>query len=97
MSVLLPGITATEAAIRTCVGCQAKRPKRELVRLVRAANASVQIDARQLMPGRGAYLCREQRCWANGITKRRLDRTLRMNVPAATRQELLQAFTMGVE
>jgi len=84
-------------AERTCVGCRAKRPKPELVRVVRVPDSGVQIDWRQRSPGRGAYLCREQRCWAVGIAKRGLDRTLRMNVPAATRQELSRAFTMGVE
>jgi uncharacterized protein len=82
--------------MRTCVGCRSVRPKRELVRLVRAGDA-VEIDRRQRMPGRGAYLCREQRCWAAGLAKRGLDRTLRTNLSAATRQELLRVFTMGVE
>ncbi|HVA24663.1 MAG TPA: YlxR family protein [Chloroflexota bacterium] len=83
---------------RTCVGCRTKRPKRELVRIVWAADSlAVQLDEGQRMPGRGAYVCREQRCLAAGITKRGLDRTLRIKVPAAARQELSRAFTMGVE
>lgn len=82
--------------LRTCVGCRSVRPKRELVRLVRAGNA-VEIDRRQRMPGRGAYLCREQRCWSAGVAKRGLDRTLKLSLSAATRQELLRVFTMGVE
>ena len=82
--------------LRTCVGCRTVRPKRELVRLVRAGD-TVEIDRRQRMPGRGAYLCREQRCWAAGIAKRGLDRTLRTNLPAATLQELQRVLSMGVE
>jgi uncharacterized protein len=83
---------------RTCVGCRAKRPKPELVRIVRLPDtAGVQIDARQQLPGRGAYLCRVQRCWTAGVAKRGLDRTLRINVTAAAQRELLRAFSMGVE
>ena len=82
--------------LRTCVGCRGVRPKRELVRLVRAGD-KVEIDRRQRMPGRGAYLCREERCWAAGVAKRGLDRTLRMNLSAASREALLRVFTMGVE
>lgn len=83
---------------RTCVGCRTRHPKSTLVRIVRTPDSSgLQIDARQRLAGRGAYLCHEQRCWTAGITKRGLDRTLRMNVPAATRQELLRVLSMGVE
>jgi uncharacterized protein len=95
---LTPALSQREKEMRTCVGCRAKRPKRELVRLVRAPSSDgVQIDWQQRFPGRGAYLCREQRCWTAGITKRGLDRTLKLNLPAASRQELSRAFTMGVE
>ena len=84
--------------MRTCAGCRAKRPKRELVRIVAAPGAeALRVDEHQRMPGRGAYLCREQRCWAAGIAKGGLNRTLRLSVPAAARQELLRAFRMGVE
>jgi uncharacterized protein len=80
---------------RTCVACRSKRPKTELVRLAHASQNGVVIDDRKRMPGRGAYFCRDVRCWQAGTAGRRLERALRISVPAAIRQELSRAFTMG--
>ena len=43
--------------VRRCVGCNAQRPKRELVRVVRSPEGEISIDLRGKAPGRGAYLC----------------------------------------
>ena len=83
---------------RTCVTCRARRPKTELLRVVRAPDGSgALLDARQRMPGRGAYLCLEPGCWHAGAMKRGLERTLRTPVSAAARQELSQALIKGAE
>jgi predicted RNA-binding protein YlxR (DUF448 family) len=82
------------------VACRAKRPKAELLRVVRRPGSSdvqLDIDKRQRLPGRGAYVCREASCWQAGVTRGGFDRALRMKVPAAARQKLLRVFTMGVE
>ena len=85
---------------RSCIACRAKRPKHELLRVVRqAASAHVQLelDEEQRLPGRGAYVCRNQGCLTAGVTRGGFDRALRTKVPAAARQDLLRVFTMGVE
>src|ERR671916_796064 len=43
---------------RTCVACRSPRPKRELVRVVRAPDGTVTVDDTGKKSGRGAYLCR---------------------------------------
>ena len=82
--------------LRTCAGCRAKRPKGELVRITSTPEGP-RVDLRQRMPGRGAYLCRDEGCLAAGVARGGLSRTLRINVPPAARQDLLRAFRMGVE
>ena len=52
---------------RTCVGCRQVKAKRELVRLVRLADGSVEVDASGRMRGRGAYLCPKEECWQGGL------------------------------
>ena len=47
-----------------CVGCNAQRPKRELVRVVRSPEGEISIDLRGKAPGRGAYLCPSAACLA---------------------------------
>ena len=85
-------------AERTCVGCRTKRPKTELVRVVRTLDGTIELDARRHTPGRGGYFCRAKSCWQTGLSKRALDRTLRTAIPAAAREALLQAGrSMGVK
>ena len=41
---------------RQCVGCREKKPKPELIRVVRAPDGAISLDARGKAAGRGAYL-----------------------------------------
>jgi len=47
---------------RTCLACGRKTAKKNLLRLARAANGAIAIDARQQLPGRGAYVCHAPAC-----------------------------------
>ncbi|MGC8871537.1 MAG: YlxR family protein [Caldimicrobium sp.] len=42
---------------RTCVACRIKAPKWTLVRFV-ARDGEILLDEKGIMPGRGAYLCK---------------------------------------
>ena len=46
---------------RQCIGCMTSRPKKELVRVVRAPSGEISIDLVGKKPGRGAYLCPDHR------------------------------------
>ena len=52
---------------RTCVACRQVKSKRELIRVVRAPDGRVCVDETGKAHGRGAYLCRDRRCWEKGI------------------------------
>lgn len=62
---------------RTCVGCRIKRPKRELLRIVRTAGGRVEVDRSGKSPGRGAYVCRDLACVARAARRGALARALR--------------------
>lgn len=47
---------------RTCRACRRKKDKRELVRMVILDKETLEVDPRQIMPGRGWYLCRREAC-----------------------------------
>ena len=55
--------TSSSVPQRTCLGCRQVRSKRELIRLVRTGDGSVEIDPTGKKPGRGSYVCRDPRCW----------------------------------
>lgn len=56
---------------RQCVGCRVKKPKPELIRVVRAPDGAISLDARGKAAGRGAYLCPEPRVPEKGAEEPR--------------------------
>ena len=75
---------------RTCVACRKVRAKRELIRLVRISDGSVEVDTSGKKAGRGAYLCRAQECWEIGLKSGRLEHTLRTTLTQDNREQLIR-------
>lgn len=81
-----------QAPRRMCVGCRTTRAKPELLRLVSTPDGVV-IDADQVLPGRGAYVCPTQGCVeilvrAQGQPLRRALREADPNTTAVALSEL---------
>ena len=74
---------------RTCIACRKVRPKRELIRLVRLADGSIEADARGRKVGRGAYLCPELECWDIGLKRSRLEHALHTSLTQDNREQLI--------
>ncbi|MGH2996860.1 MAG: YlxR family protein [Gaiellaceae bacterium] len=70
--------------VRTCVGCGRKAPQRELVRFV-APQGVLELDTSPPRPGRGAYTCPRELCFARAAQRRAFSRTLRRNIVVPTR------------
>jgi hypothetical protein len=68
---------ATDVPERTCVGCRAKAPKQELVRLARGPDGSARVDLTGKAPGRGAYIHRSKACFEAATKRGGLSRALR--------------------
>jgi predicted RNA-binding protein YlxR (DUF448 family) len=75
---------------RTCAACRTQRAKRELVRLVKTADQTVKVDPTGKQPGRGAYLCRDPRCWSTALKRNTLSGALKTELRAEDRDALLQ-------
>jgi predicted RNA-binding protein YlxR (DUF448 family) len=73
---------------RTCVGCRSVLPKRQLVRLVRTAQGSVEVDPSGKAQGRGAYLHDRQACWTSALASGALDHALKVTLTEADRARL---------
>jgi len=65
---------------RTCIACRAKRPKRDLVRIVHHTEDGVMVDEMGKSKGRGAYLCRQSVCWNHALRRGALQRALRVTL-----------------
>jgi len=73
---------------RTCVGCRTVQAKRQLVRLVRTAQGSVEIDPSGKAQGRGAYLHDRRECWRTALASGALDHALKVTLTEAERARL---------
>lgn len=73
---------------RTCLACGRKRAKTELLRISHQSGTFV-IDARQNLPGRGAYLCPTDACAELLLRRKGLHHGFRREVPAAVYLQII--------
>lgn len=78
--------------MRMCVGCREMKPKRELIRVVRAPDGTVSLDPVGKKPGRGAYVCRSEDCLKRAIKQKQLERQLEVQLTAEVAQQLQETI-----
>ncbi|MBI4296339.1 MAG: YlxR family protein [Chloroflexi bacterium] len=83
-------VAVEHVAQRTCVACRQVNAKRGLVRLVRLADGSVEVDTAGKKAGRGTYLCHSWQCWEKGLKGRHVDRALRTSLTEENRNLILE-------
>lgn len=66
--------------MRTCIGCNEQKPKRDLIRIVKSADGDVSLDFTGKKNGRGAYVCCDIACVEKAIKSKRLSRVFEMAV-----------------
>ncbi|MGN1296877.1 MAG: RNase P modulator RnpM [Clostridia bacterium] len=59
---------------RTCMGCNEKRDKKELIRVVKNKDNEISIDRTGKLEGRGAYICDDIKCLEKLIKSKRLEK-----------------------
>ena len=83
-----PGKPARREPERTCIACREVKTKRELVRLVRNPEGTVELDETGKANGRGAYICRKAACWERALQGNRLEHTFRSTIKQENRDRL---------
>ena len=67
--------------LRTCMGCNEKKPKKELVRIVKNKDGEIFIDRTGKADGRGAYICDSIECLEKIIKSKSLEKVLEVKIP----------------
>ena len=68
--------------MRKCTGCGEMKPKKELIRVLKAADSEeILLDTTGRKNGRGAYLCNFLDCFQKARKTRGLERSLQMKIP----------------
>jgi predicted RNA-binding protein YlxR (DUF448 family) len=60
---------------RSCIGCNTKKDKKDLIRIVKNKDGNISIDKTGKANGRGAYICNNVECLEKAIKSKRLEKT----------------------
>ena len=67
--------------LRQCLGCRERKPKRELLRVVRSPEGEIHLDPSGRSNGRGAYVCPSRDCLKRAIRAHALERAFGEAIP----------------
>ena len=81
---------------RQCMGCRERKAKKELIRVVRCTDGSVQLDFSGKLNGRGAYLCPDSACLAKAQKAKALERSLEVPIPEEVYDRLSKEMERAV-
>ena len=65
---------------RTCMGCNEKKDKNQLIRIVKSSNGEIELDRNGKKEGRGAYICDDEKCLEKIIKSKRLEKIFEMKI-----------------
>lgn len=75
---------------RQCMGCRERKPKRELLRVVRQTDGNVVLDFSGKVNGRGAYVCPNTECLKKAQKTKALERCLETDIPQEVYDRMLR-------
>ena len=70
------------------MGCNAKKTKKELIRIVKTKDGIICIDKTGRLEGRGAYICNCVECLEKVIKSKKLEKALEIIIPEEVYQNL---------
>ena len=73
---------------RTCMGCNEKKDKKDLIRIVKNKNGEISIDKTGKQEGRGAYICNKVECLDKVIKSKRLEKVLETKISSEIYEDL---------
>ncbi len=73
---------------RTCIGCNEKKDKKELIRVVKDNQNNISIDKTGKANGRGAYICDNIECLEKAIKSKKIEKSFKMNIDESVYENL---------
>lgn len=70
------------------MGCNEKKPKKELIRIVRTSEGEILLDGKGKISGRGVYICPDKKCFDKARKAKRFERSLEVEIPENVYDEL---------
>ena len=82
---------------RTCMGCNEKKDKHDLIRIVKNKQNIISIDETGKKDGRGAYICKDIECLEKAIKNKRLEKSLKTKISDDVYENLKDIIITEVE
>lgn len=79
--------------MRQCTGCNERKEKKELIRIIRTPEGEIVIDFTGKKNGRGAYICNSAACLKLAQKRKSLERSLKTTIPEGVYQELAKEMS----
>ena len=73
---------------RTCMGCNTKKDKQDLIRIVKNKDNEISIDKTGKKEGRGAYICDNITCLEKAIKSKRIEKIFDMKISEEIYEDL---------
>ena len=73
-------MTGKKTPQRKCIACNEMKDKKELLRIVRTPDGSVKTDFSGKADGRGAYICRNVKCFEAALKSKRFERAFGVKI-----------------
>ena len=80
---------------RTCMGCNLKRDKKDLIRIVKNKENEIIIDKTGKQEGRGAYICNNIECFEKVIKSKRIEKLLKAKISNEVYENLKKIINGG--
>ena len=81
--------------VRRCSGCGEHFPKNQLIRVLRTPEGEIVLDLTGKRSGRGAYLCKNARCFKKARKSKRIDASLEVTVPEEVYDRMEEEISRG--
>lgn len=81
--------------MRQCLGCREMKPKKELIRIVRAPDGGIALDFRGKAQGRGAYVCPNRDCLKKAVKSKAIERAFETAIPEEIYTQLAEQMEAG--
>lgn len=72
-----------------CMVCRTRKPKGELIRIVKNKSGEISLDKTGKLDGRGAYICKDKACIDKLLKTKALNKSYHINVSQEVYENIL--------
>lgn len=80
---------------RTCIGCNSKKDKKDLIRVVKNKDGVISVDLTGKKEGRGVYICKTEECLNKAIKNKKMSRAFEMEIDEKIYENLKEFINGG--